>query len=89
MNAITLQHDLYADLFADLYADLYFIYMLIIFYYIVIKGMVLNEGLSYLDHLFQNFQMWHGNFLKKTVVKTLNDVCFLFGIPYIMDKRHG
>ena len=31
--------------------------MLIIFYYIVIKGMVLNEGLLHLDHLFQNFKM--------------------------------
>ena len=27
-----------------------------------------------------NFQMWYGNFLKKTVVKTMN-VCFLFWIP--------
>ena len=27
--------------------------MLIIFYHVVIKGMVLNEGLSHLDHLFQ------------------------------------
>ena len=25
--------------------------------------------------------MWHGNFLKNTVVETLNDVCFLFWIP--------
>ena len=31
--------------------------VLIIFYYVVIKEMVLNEGLSHLDHLFQNFQM--------------------------------
>ena len=64
------------------------VYMLIIFYSVVIKGVVLDEGLSHLNHLFQNFQMWHSNFLKKTVVKTLN-VCFLFYIPYIMDKKHG
>ena len=63
--------------------------VLIIFYYVVIKEMVLNEGLSHLDHLFQNFQMWHGNFLQKAVVEMLNDVCFLFWIPYIMDKKHG
>ena len=31
------------------------VYMLIIFYYIVINGMVLNGGVSHLDHLFQNF----------------------------------
>ena len=41
------------------------VYMLIIFYYIVINGMVLNEGLSHLDHQFQNFQMWQSNFLSK------------------------
>ena len=29
------------------------VYMLIICYYVVIKGMVLNDGLSHLDHLFQ------------------------------------
>ena len=29
------------------------VYMLIIFYYVVIKGMVLNDGLSHLDHQFQ------------------------------------
>ena len=52
--------------------------MLIIFYYIVIKGMLLNEGLSHLDNLFQNFEMWYSNLLKKTVVETLNDACFLF-----------
>ena len=28
-------------------------YMLIIFYYVVVKGMILNDGLSYLDHLLQ------------------------------------
>ena len=27
--------------------------------------MVLNEGLLHLDHLFQNFKMWHSNFLSK------------------------
>ena len=63
--------------------------MLIIFYYIVIKGMLLNEGLSHLDNLFQNFQMWYSNLLKKIVVETLNDACFLFWIPYIMDKKHA
>ena len=63
--------------------------MLIIVYYVVIKGMVLNKGLSHLDHLFQNFQMWHGNFLKKARVEMLSDVCFLFWIPYIIDKKHA
>ena len=29
------------------------VYMLIIFYYVIVKGMVLNHGLSYFDHLFQ------------------------------------
>ena len=29
------------------------VYILIIFYYVVIKGMVLNDGFSHLDHLFQ------------------------------------
>ena len=33
------------------------VYMLIIFYSVVIKGVVLDEGLSHLNHLFQNFQM--------------------------------
>ena len=51
--------------------------MLIIVYYVVIKGMVLNKGL------------WHGNFLKKARVEMLNDVCFLFWIPYIIDKKHA
>ena len=30
--------------------------------------------------------MWHGYFLKKIVVETLNDVCFLFWISYIIDN---
>ena len=34
------------------------VYMLIIFYYVVIKGMVLNYG-SHLDHLFQKSLRYH------------------------------
>ena len=33
--------------------------MLIIFYYVVIKGMVLNDGLSHLDHLLQESLRYH------------------------------
>ena len=35
------------------------VYMLIIFYYVVIKKMVLNDGLSHLDHLFQKSLRYH------------------------------
>ena len=35
------------------------VYMINIFYYVVIKGMVLNEGLSLLDHLFQKSLPYH------------------------------
>ena len=35
------------------------VYMLIICYYVVIKGMVLNDGLSHLDHLFQKSLCYH------------------------------
>ena len=35
------------------------VYMINIFYYVVIKGMVLNEGLSHLDHLFQKSLPYH------------------------------
>ena len=35
------------------------VYMLIICYYVVIKGMVLNDGLSHLGHLFQKSLCYH------------------------------
>ena len=35
------------------------VYMLIIFYYVVIKGMVLNVRFSHLDHLFQKLLRYH------------------------------
>ena len=35
------------------------VYMIIIFYYVVTKGMVLNEGLSHLDHLYQESLRYH------------------------------
>ena len=35
------------------------VYMLIIFYYIVIKGIVLNDELSHLDHLFEKSLCYH------------------------------
>ena len=35
------------------------VYMLIIFYYVVIQGMVLNDGLSHLDDLFQKSLRYH------------------------------
>ena len=34
-------------------------YMLITFYYVVVKGMILNDGLSYLDHLLQKSLRYH------------------------------
>ena len=39
--------------------DKVYIYMLIIFNYVVIKGIVLNDRLSYLDHLFQKSLRYH------------------------------
>ena len=33
--------------------------MLMIFHYIFIKGMVLNDGLSHLDHLFKKSLRYH------------------------------
>ena len=35
--------------------------MLIIFYYVVIKGTVLNDGLWHLDHLFQKSLRYHNH----------------------------
>ena len=34
-------------------------YKLIIFYYLVIKGLILNDGLSHLDHLLQESLRYH------------------------------
>ena len=33
--------------------------MLITFYYVVVKGMILNDGLSYLDYLLQKSLRYH------------------------------
>ena len=34
-------------------------YMLITFYYVVVKGIILNDGLSYLDHLLRKSLRYH------------------------------